>query len=699
MKKGILLSSILVVALLLIAIPLKQTSANNFAVQSKALKDLGGGDAYNAYSASDSATLISTPISGTGNIYYSSDQYDQYKVAVNSGDDVTIEFTAPSGATGIDLPVYDTDKSRILIRYNIHTFSETVTASGNGYIYFTIDADRTTDRGTYSLSVTKSGNVDTTPPTVTITDPTDGATIYSSDVTVSWTGSDNVGIDHYNVRIDSGAWINVGTSTSYTFTGLADGSHTSDVQAYDAAGNVGSDSVTFTVDTSAPPTEYTFTGSISAGQDSTQHTFNVPSNTIKIEVQLQMPSGADYDLSLWDSNNARTGGWTAADHSTKTEIANSAYSGYSANPEWINVDPPSVFGTWKTGCYAYSGSGTYTITVTLTLSGPDTTPPTVSITDPADGATVYSADVAVSWTGSDNVGIDHYNVRIDSGAWINVGTSTSYTFTGLADGGHTSDVQAYDAAGNVGSDSVTFTVDTSSNPVVKYAVIVGISDYKAISDLSYCDEDATDWYYQLSGSQMNFDYIYVYGDGHTTNYPIYTNIATEYNVKQALNNMVNSADSNDVIAFISSGHGSGDGSGSSFLCMWDYSSGENGEDGGLYDTELATILDGAVADRIFVFLDHCYSGGFGPELMNMPNKAHVYLTTTCTDNGYGYDDSSHQNGAWTYYFLDYSWQQHFGGAANVAMEDIFDYALAVYPYSGGDTPQEFDGNTGTYFYL
>ncbi|MHA1397950.1 MAG: hypothetical protein ACTSSF_09620, partial [Candidatus Heimdallarchaeaceae archaeon] len=166
MKKGILLSSILVVALLLIAIPLKQTSANNFAVQSKALKDLGGGDAYNAYSASDSATLISTPISGTGNIYYSSDQYDQYKVAVNSGDDVTIEFTAPSGATGIDLPVYDTDKSRILIRYNIQTFSETVTASGNGYIYFTIDADRTTDRGTYSLSVTKSGNVDTTPPTV-----------------------------------------------------------------------------------------------------------------------------------------------------------------------------------------------------------------------------------------------------------------------------------------------------------------------------------------------------------------------------------------------------------------------------------------------------------------------------------------------------------------------------------------------------
>ncbi|MHA1364713.1 MAG: Ig-like domain-containing protein, partial [Candidatus Freyarchaeota archaeon] len=159
--------------------------------------------------------------------------------------------------------------------------------------------------------------------------------------------------------------------------------------------------------------------------------------------------------SLWDSNGARTGGWTSTDSSTKTDIANSDYSGYSADPEWINVDPPAVFGTWKTGCYAYSGSGTYTITVTLTLSGPDTTAPTVTITDPTDGSTVNSADVTVSWTGSDDVGIDHYEVRIDGGSWINVGTSTSYTFTGLADGSHTVDVNAYDAAGNVGSDSVT----------------------------------------------------------------------------------------------------------------------------------------------------------------------------------------------------------------------------------------------------
>lgn len=259
-----------------------------------------------------------------------------------------------------------------------------------------------------------------------------------------------------------------------------------------------------------------------------------------------------------------------------------------------------------------------------------------------------------------------------------------------------------------GSYDLTVTVEYSSggggsggDGVTNYwAVIVGISDYKAISDLSYCDEDATDWYYHLVNNLgWSSSNIRVYGDGHSSNYPKWNGYATEYNVKQALNWLVNSADADDVIAYISSGHGSGNGYGSSYLCMWDDSSGENGEDGSLYDTELAAILDDAVANKIFVFLDHCFSGGFGDNLMGMPNSAHVYLTTTCTENGYGYDDPDHQNGAWTYYFLQYSWINHYGGSASTALETVFSYAHSAYPHSGGDEPQQFDGNTSSYFYL
>ena len=106
-----------------------------------------------------------------------------------------------------------------------------------------------------------------------------------------------------------------------------------------------------------------------------------------------------------------------------------------------------------------------------------------------------------------------------------------------------------------------------------------------------------------------------------------------------------------------------------------------------------------VADNVFFFGDHCYSGGMGPELMALGNSASIYVTTTCTEDGYGWDDGAHQNGAWTYYFLDYSWQSHFGGTSSTSMESVHAYALADYPHTGGDTPMIFDGNSGTSFYL
>jgi len=83
----------------------------------------------------------------------------------------------------------------------------------------------------------------------------------------------------------------------------------------------------------------------------------------------------------------------------------------------------------------------------------------------------------------------------------------------------------------------------------------------------------------------------------------------------------------------------------------------------------------------------------------MGNSDHVYLTTTCTENGYGWDDSAHENGLWTYYFLEYAWINHFGADPNVSMEDVFDYAHDHYPLGGVDEPQEYDGDSASPFYL
>lgn len=137
--------------------------------------------------------------------------------------------------------------------------------------------------------------------------------------------------------------------------------------------------------------------------------------------------------------------------------------------------------------------------------------------------------------------------------------------------------------------------------------------------------------------------------------------------------------------------------------MWDCLDGEDDQDGKLDDTELDTILEESSADKIFVFLDSCYSGGFGPELMSIDNSIHVYLTTTCTESGDGYEEPELNNSCWIYYFLDYSWQDEYESDIYASMEDVFDYAHDNYDYEGKDEeldePQEFDGNSGGSFYL
>jgi hypothetical protein len=167
--------------------------------------------------------------------------------------------------------------------------------------------------------------------------------------------------------------------------------------------------------------------------------------------------------------------------------------------------------------------------------------------------------------------------------------------------------------------------------------------------------------------------------------------ATEANVRAAIQALAAYAVSGNSVAFITSGHGSGDGAGSSYLCMYDCS----GSTGCYYDTEMKSDFNAVKSGvKLFVFIDHCYSGGLGPEMLTIADAANMYMTTTCTANGYGYDYPTGSNGAWTYFFL-----QKLTPAPTSALETIFSQAAAVYPYTGGDAPMQFDGNTGASFYI
>jgi len=324
--------------------------------------------------------------------------------------------------------------------------------------------------------------------------------------------------------------------------------------------------------------------------------------------------------------------------------------------------------------------------------------------------TDFTGTLELSWNAaSDDSSPITYNVYMaTSSGGQNFNTpdyttqQTTFKASGLTNGNtYYFVVRAEDVMGNKETNTVEESgIPTGSISKQKWAVIVGISDYKAISDLSYCDEDATDWYDYLTDSSnfadgIEYTNIWVFGDGHTSNYPQHDGYATEYNVKNQLQYVADNAGPDDTIAFITSGHGDGDGNWNSYLCMWDCGSGEDGEDGDFEDNEVAAILETAIASDIFVFIDHCYSGGMGDDLMAISNSENIYCTTTCTEDGYGYDDPSHSNGAWTYEFLE----KYLFGDPLVTMEYNFDRASASYPHTGGDAAMEFDGDSSSTFYL
>jgi hypothetical protein len=98
----------------------------------------------------------------------------------------------------------------------------------------------------------------------------------------------------------------------------------------------------------------------------------------------------------------------------------------------------------------------------IVVTGVDVTKPTITITRPSADSIVTSSDVSISWIGSDDTsGIERYEVKLDSGSWMNIGNLNSTTLNNIGDGSHSVTVRAFDEAENYDDASVTFTVDTN----------------------------------------------------------------------------------------------------------------------------------------------------------------------------------------------------------------------------------------------
>jgi hypothetical protein len=143
----------------------------------------------------------------------------------------------------------------------------------------------------------------------------------------------------------------------------------------------------------------------------------------------------------------------------------------TAGPYSVSWDTTSVAnGSHSLTAIARDAAGNRTtsvaVTVTVSNTTPDTTPPSVSITAPANGATV-STTVTVSANASDNVGVAGVQFYVD-GATLGVEDtagpySVSWDTTSVANGSHSLTAIARDAAGNrTTSAAVTVTVSNTT---------------------------------------------------------------------------------------------------------------------------------------------------------------------------------------------------------------------------------------------
>ncbi|MCP3102812.1 Ig-like domain-containing protein [Myxococcus sp. K15C18031901] len=262
----------------------------------------------------------------------------------------------------------------------------------------------------------RTWTVDTVAPDTTIVSGPSGAT---NSTTANFTFSSNETGVSYQCSLDGGAF--AACANPSAFTGLAQGSHTLQVRAVDAAGNIDATpaSRTWTVDTAAPDTSIVSGPSGATNSTSASFTFNATESPVTYECSLD---GAAYTAC---ASPATFSGLSQGSHTLSVRARDAAG----------NVDATPATRTW-----------------TVDTAAPDT-----SIVSGPSGAT-NSTSATFDFDATESPVT--YECSLDGAAFA--ACTNPVTFTSLAQGSHTLQVRARDAAGNVDATPATrtWTVDT-----------------------------------------------------------------------------------------------------------------------------------------------------------------------------------------------------------------------------------------------
>ena len=302
-----------------------------------------------------------------------------------------------------------------------------MTLESNGYSWKYLRTDGAPSTDTGSADCHGPGvppPPDTTPPDTTLDSGPTG-TIDATTARFEFSSNETGAI--FQCRLDAGAWAPCNTPKNYS--ALADGSHTFDVRARDAAGNLDPTpaSGTWTVDTTPPDTS--ITDGPSADTTSTTADFSFSATEAGATFECQLDGGA------WE---------TCTSPRSYTDLAEGSHSfSVRATDTLGHVDPTPASHSWTIS----------------PAPPPDTTPPDTTILFGPFG-TVASSSASFSFSATEFGAT--FECRVNEGAWAPCTSPQEYS--NVPDGTHTFYVRATDIAGNVDPDpaSQTWTVDTTA---------------------------------------------------------------------------------------------------------------------------------------------------------------------------------------------------------------------------------------------
>ncbi len=312
------------------------------------------------------------------------------------------------------------------------------TFAGLGEGPHTIEVRATDAAGNVGPAANRQFTVDTTDPVVIITDGPTG-TVSDSDAEISFEVVD-ANATTTRCSLDGGAFTDCTSPKAYS--GLGNNTHTVTVRAEDAAGNQGEASTTWTVETLEPDTFVD--GAPPALSPSADNTITFSSDV----------PGATFECSLDEGDT-----WT--DCASPLELTGQPDADYEVQVRATAgglTDPTPASATWTV----------------------DTTAPVLELTSAPSGTTT-PGDSIFEFTVDDADATT--TCRLDSdddNDWLPCESGFVPT---VANGGHTLEIRAVDAAGNVSNiETTTWTVD-ATHPVV--VITSGPSGDIAVRDVEY----------------------------------------------------------------------------------------------------------------------------------------------------------------------------------------------------------------------